>query len=88
MKRMAEVIILSGAVLAVAGTMAIRHDWDEARKAEKAEQTKEETLRIPSQEKEGILVMVYPDGTSVELTGAIEVMPRNGKWYVEFREED
>ena len=87
MKRMAEVIILSGAVLAVAGTMAIRHDWDEARKAEKAEQTKEETVRIPSPEKEGILVMVYPDGTSVELTGTIEVMPRDGKWYVEFREE-
>lgn len=87
MKRMAEVIILSGTVLAVAGTMAIRHDWDEARKAEKAEQTKEETVRIPSPEKEGILVMVYPDGTSVELTGTIEVMPRDGKWYVEFREE-
>lgn len=87
MKRMAEVIILSGAVLAVAGTMAIRHDWDEARKAEKAEQTKAETVHIPSQEKEGILVMVYPDGTSVELTGTIEVMPRDGKWYVEFREE-
>lgn len=87
MKRMAEVIILSGAVLAVAGTMAIRHDWDEARKAEKAEQTKTETVHIPSQEKEGILVMVYPDGTSVELTGTIEVMPRDGKWYVEFREE-
>lgn len=83
MKRMAEVIILSGTVLAVAGTMAIRHDWDEARKAE---QTKAETVHIPSQEKEGILVMVYPDGTSVELTGTIEVMPRDGKWYVEFRE--
>ena len=87
MKRMAEVIILSGAVLAVAGTMAIRHDWDESRKAEKAEQTKAETVHIPSPEKEGILVMVYPDGTSVELTGTIEVMPRDGKWYVEFREE-
>ncbi|HJB19835.1 MAG TPA: hypothetical protein H9782_11370 [Candidatus Bariatricus faecipullorum] len=87
MKRMAEVIILSGTVLAVAGTMAIRHDWDEARKAEKAEQTKAETVHIPSQEKEGTLVMVYPDGTSVELTGTIEVMPRDGKWYVEFREE-
>ena len=87
MKRMAEVIILSGTVLAVAGTMAIRHDWDEARKAEKAEQTKAETVHIPSPEKEGILVMVYPDGTSVELTGTIEVMPRGGKWYVEFREE-
>ena len=87
MKRMAEVIILSGAVLAVAGTMAIRHDWDEARMAEKAEQTKAETVHIPSPEKVGILVMVYPDGTSVELTGTIEVMPRDGKWYVEFREE-
>lgn len=88
MKRMAEVIILSGTVLAVAGTMAIRHDWDEARKAEKAEQTKEETVHIPSQEKEGsTLVIVYQDGTSVELTGTIEVMPRDGKWYVEFREE-
>lgn len=87
MKRMAEVIILSGTVLAVAGTMAIRHDWDVARMAEKAEQTKSETVHIPSPEKEGILVMVYPDGTSVELTGTIEVMPRDGKWYVEFREE-
>lgn len=87
MKRMAEVIILSGTVLAVAGTMAIRHDWDVARMAEKAEQTKAETVHIPSPEKEGILVMVYPDGTSVELTGTIEVMPRDGKWYVEFREE-
>ena len=87
MKRMAEVIILSGTVLAVAGTMAIRHDWDVARMAEKAEQTKTETVHIPSPEKEGTLVMVYPDGTSVELTGTIEVMPRDGKWYVEFREE-
>lgn len=58
---------------------SIRHDWDEARMAEKAEQTKAETVRIPPQEKEGTLAILYPDGTSVELTGTIEVMPMDEK---------
>ena len=85
MKKISEMIILCGSIITVIGVIAIRNDWDEYRIKKIEEQTKVNTVHIYSGEKDGsTLVMVYPDGTSVELTGSIEVMPRDGKWYVEF----
>lgn len=88
MKKISEMIILCGSIITVIGVIAIRNDWDEYRIKKIEEQTKVNTVHIHSGEKDGsTLVMVYPDGTSVELTGSIEVMPRDGKWYVEFTEK-
>ncbi len=88
MKKISEMIILYGSIITVIGVIAIRNDWDEYRIKKIEEQTKVNTVHIHSGEKDGsTLVMVYPDGTSVELTGSIEVMPRDGKWYVEFIEK-
>ena len=88
MKKISEMIILCGSIITVIGVIAILNDWDEYRIKKIEEQTKVNTVHIHSGEKDGsTLVMVYPDGTSVELTGSIEVMPRGGKWYVEFIEK-
>ena len=88
MKKISEMIILYGSIITVIGVIAIRNDWDEYRIKKIEEQTKVNTVHIHSGEKDGsTLVMVYQDGASVELTGTIEVMPRDEKWYVEFIEK-